>query len=242
MSRKSLLVSLACVVFILTVLGTAAYLLLTHAPTFYQEAAVPPGPARVRDSSAFFEQVHDFLVNDISYQSAWSATFSDRQVNSWFAEEFAHANLASLWPKGVEEPRVAFRGDRVLLGFRYGRGALSTVVSLEARLWLPRREPGVVVEVLSFRAGAVPLAIKVLQDEVTERARRQNVKVLWYRHNGHPAAVVRFQADKREPTVQLRTLELRDGLLAVAGRSLDPEFRPPPAAVPTRPLPKPPAN
>jgi hypothetical protein len=73
----------------------------------------------------------------------------------------------------------------------------------------------------------------VLQDRISAWCRHQNVDVRWYRNEGNPVAILRFQYDRREPTVQLQELELREGSIYLKGRSLDPEFmqapRPPDA-------------
>ena len=57
-------------------------------------------------------------------------------------------------PKGFHSPRVAIDGDRLKLGFRYGEGFWSTVVSVELRVWLVADEVNLMaVEVCDLRAG-----------------------------------------------------------------------------------------
>jgi hypothetical protein len=199
------------------------YALLRHEPNFYRQSAVPPGAARQQQSKAFETQAFD-LYREINNDLDWQAKFTEMQVNSWLAEDFIRSNLAQQLPAGVSEPRIAFRPGRVLLAFRYGDGTWDTVVSVEAKVWVPKQEPNVVaLQIEDLRAGAMPIAVKVLQDELTEGARQQNIDVQWYRHEGKPVAILRFQADRREPSLQLDELEVGDGYLFVKGRSVDPD-------------------
>jgi hypothetical protein len=89
-------------------------------------------------------------------------------------------------------------------------------------MWLAGTEPNVVaVEIQGFRAGAVPISAQSLLERVSEAA-PQNLEVSWYRYNGHPVALLRFQADRKRPTMQLRHLEVQQGKVVIAGGPLDP--------------------
>ena len=56
--------------------GTAATLfaLIRHEPTFYQGAAVPPGPTRTQRSQEFYEEFCE-LISAIGSEREWYATF-----------------------------------------------------------------------------------------------------------------------------------------------------------------------
>ncbi|HMP02462.1 MAG TPA: hypothetical protein PKC45_08190 [Gemmatales bacterium] len=226
--RKTMFLSAVILIGCAGLVGLVAWWLLCHVPHFYREAAAPPGPDRQAASRRFESQLHSFFVNDIRYEAAWQATWDGPELNSWLAEDFVNSNLASLLPAGLTEPRLVFRYDCVLLGFQWEVLGLKGVVNLEFKIWLAPRDPNVIiVQIERFQFGAVPLAIKLLQDEFGERIRQQNVKVLWYRHLGRPTVVLRLQADQREPSIILEALEVADGRLTVKGRSLDPELRGP---------------
>jgi hypothetical protein len=220
-TRKSLLTSLV-ILAVLLVSGLATgYILLRHEPEAYAQAALPPGPDRELKSEEFDRKVMT-LVNDIRCEADWQAEFTESQVNSYLAEDFLRSKPFQL-PQHISDPRVKFRPGQVIIGFRYGEGDLSSVVSLYAKVWLPRAEPNLLaLEIQQLRAGAMPLAVKLFQDELDKLARSQNLDIQWYRHEGNPVAVIRYQADKREPTIMLKELELRAGVLFVKGRTLEP--------------------
>jgi hypothetical protein len=204
-------------------LAVGAYALLTYEPAFYTTAAQVNGPQREQASQDFENQVFA-LISDVASKRLWTFTCTSEQVNAYLVEGFLNSSPAKLFPKQVHDLRVRFEQDEVQIGFKYGHGELQTVISLKVRVWLPQTEPStLVLEVLSVQAGMMPIAIKAVQEDLTEELRTQNIKALWYRKDGHPTAVLRFQADRREPSFHFRRLELRPGQLYIEGITLDPE-------------------
>jgi hypothetical protein len=112
----------------------------------------------------------------------------------------------------------------------------STIVSIDLGVWLAAKEPNVVVlELKGLRAGSLPISAQSLLERISEAARSQALEVTWYRHNGNPVAVLRFQPYQNRPTFQLQRLELGQGTLLITGRSLDPISLP--VSIPTARLP-----
>src|SRR5690606_6366340 len=145
------------------------------------------------------------------------------QINSYFEEGFKTSNLASqVLPEDISDPRVRIEPDRFFLAFRYGQGAWSTVVSLEMRVWLPPVEPNsVALELMSFQVGALPISVQSVLEKVTEVATKNGIALEWYRRNetGNPVALLRFQADRPRPTVQLRSIRFEKGVMLISGRT-----------------------
>ncbi len=228
MSRKSLWISIFILLVLLTALGTSGWYSLKHEPAFYLQADTHRLPDR-RKESRQFEQTFNRFIADVRFERQWQAQWTDQQINCWLVEDFINSNMHQWLPEGIRDPRVQLRGNEICLGLRYGSGEWSAVVSLTLKVWLAPREPNVImVEVQQFRIGSIPLTIKLLQDEVSQRVKDQSIKVHWYRHEGNPVAVVRLQADKREPTYLLQTLQITQGMIHIQGKSLDPELRGPP--------------
>jgi hypothetical protein len=217
-----LFASSAVIVVLVGLTGLTLYVLLRHEPTAYAQAAIAPGPEREQASKACDTKLID-LVNNIRCQPEWEGEFTEHEINSFLAEDFLKSNYIKL-PDDVSDPRITLRDGNVIVGFRYGSGELSSIITVQARVWLPRREPNVVaLEIEQLRSGSLPMAVKFIQDELTEAARKQQIDVQWYRHEGNPVVVLRFQADRREPTFQLRELLVRNGSLFLKGRTHDPD-------------------
>jgi hypothetical protein len=218
MRRRSMLTLIAILIGFGTTIGATFSLMLHHVPTFYREAALAPDHSRALKSRECVQRSIE-LWNDIGNGLPWEKEFVHEHLNAYFQEEDlrASAGLIEL-PDGVRDVRIAFQQDRGQVGFRYGKGWWSSIISVEFRFWLVAQKTNVVaLELINFRAGALPLGTQALLDFITESARQQNIDVTWYRHNGHPVALLQFQANQPRPNTLLRKLELQNGRVIVAG-------------------------
>jgi hypothetical protein len=213
---------------LITLMGGAGGLLLwllAWEPELYARAQIEDAQERLRLSQEFEKRAFD-LVNEIQNEDDWQAEFTEQQVNGWLAEDFVESNLARQMPQGISEPRVAFQPGRLFLAFRYGGSSLSTVVSLQARVWIAPREPNTIaVEIERLRAGVLPIPLSFVQEAITEGSRQHNIDVQWYRREGNPVAIFRLHPDRRDPGIVLRELELGQGTIRLRGLSLDPGIR-----------------
>jgi hypothetical protein len=194
--------------------------LLKRQPEFYAEAPCPDEWDTRERSALLLTRVQD-LKNEIRSRQEWGDTFTAEDLNCFFVENMGRRDgLCSMLPDGLHSPRVAITGDRLKLGFRYGEGFWSTVVWIELRVWLVANEVNVVaVEVCDLRTGSLPLGSQSILDSISEAARESNVEVTWYRRGSNPVGLFRFYADQPQPTSQILALEVKDGTIAVAGRS-----------------------
>jgi hypothetical protein len=218
MRRRSLILLIAILIGLTATGGSALALMLHHVPSFYRGAAIPADENR-SDKSLECIQTSIALWNDVSNGLPWEKEFCQDHLNSYFQEEDTHTSGSIIeLPDGVRDIRVSFDDNRGRIGFRYGTGWFSCIISVEYRFWLVAQKTNVVaLELVSFRAGALPLGTQALLDFITETARQQNIDVTWYRHNGHPVALLQFQANQPRPNTLLRKLELKSGRVVVAG-------------------------
>jgi hypothetical protein len=221
MRRRSFYLAIAIVLFLLGGTGTVLVSLVRYEPAFYLRAAMPPGKERQRLADACTNEFTNQLLDGVFNKRTWEGRFTPEQINSYFAEDFLTKHtLENPLPSGISEPRLSLAEDRIRLGFRYGTGLWSTVVSLDLRVWLVVKEPNVVaLEFESVHAGALPISAQSILERVTAVAQQQNIEVNWYRRVGHPVVLLRFAGSN--PMSLLELLELRPGMLRVKGRSLD---------------------
>jgi hypothetical protein len=194
--------------------------LLRCEPEFYTAAACPGDYDTREKASRVLTRLQD-LKTDIRTKGEWGETFTAEELNCFFAEMMTgNGSFASLLPQGFHSPRIAFEGDRVKLGFRYGEGFWSTVIWIELRTWLVADEVNLMgVEVCDLRAGRLGVGTQTVLDSIAESARGSNIDVTWYRHNGNPVGLFRFFSDQPQAPSQVLTLETRDGKVVVAGRT-----------------------
>ena len=223
MSRKSLFLTSLIVVVLAAGIGAGLWLLFRHEPDFYVRAAVPSGQQRTQWNDEFESKFFNSLLGGIVNLHDWGADFTQEQINSYLAQDYLtkHSTENPL-PEGISEPRIVFEPDHLRLGFRYGVGPWNTVVSLKLRVWLVARELNTVaLEVESLRAGALPISAESLLQRIADFVHRKDIDPIWYRRNGHPVLIVRFQADRTPQTFQLQRLDLEGGITHISGRSLE---------------------
>jgi hypothetical protein len=209
-----------------TVIGTLV-LLTRHEPAFYKRTGVPVGKQR-HDISLHFVQRAAGLLNSIQAGGTpdsgnWNTQFTEEEVNSFLEEDFLPSLADKLLPEGVSDPRIAFEQDRLRLGFRYGSGLWSTIISIDFRVWLAQKEPNVVVlQLKGVHAGSLPISAQSLLENISGALRPYGIQAAWYRHQGNPTAVLKFQSDQLRPTWQLLQLDLKPGMLTIVGHSNEP--------------------
>jgi hypothetical protein len=243
MRRKRVLLSLGGLLLLIAGIGLCIGLVVRHVPNFYRQRAIPPGKARVDQSEAFLKTFIFKLMDGIDNgRKSWEATFTEEQINSFFAEDMLKPAFAEKlqFPDTISNPRVALGPDSIRIGFRYGSASLSTIISINAKVWLAPKDINVVaVELDGLHAGALPISAQSVLDQISEIARRRNIEVTWYRNKGNPVALLRFQGDRRQPTVRLTQLKVSEGQITFGGASTDQTRRiispPAPTAVQCQP-------
>jgi hypothetical protein len=219
-------------------------LMLRHEPEFYRRAAIPAGHRR-------FEISHNFLADLLNFYGAfkgadpWKFEFTQEKLNSYFDEHFASLGDEQDWfgQLGISNLRVEFNEKQIRLGFRYSPlkaidkdsaatsdlkdrnnvDPWSTVLSYDLKVWLVPSEMNVLaIEIERRRAGALPIPNQHIFQELKDLGRRHHIDIDWYRHNGNPVAIVKFQGEKPRPDSQLRRLEISPGKLELQGTPFDP--------------------
>jgi hypothetical protein len=76
------------------------------------------------------------------------------------------------------------------------------------------------VEVCELRAGQLGVGSQSVLDSIGDAARASNIEVTWYRYNGNPVGLFQFFPDQPRPASQVRTLEVQEGKIVIAGQSI----------------------
>lgn len=218
--RRPLILAIGLLVLIVSAAVTVLAYVVKREPSFYTQAAPPADYDTREKASRLLTRVQE-LKNDIRTKGDWGDTFTTEELNCFFAEMMGqNGTFAGMMPKGFHSPRIAVVDDRLKIGFRYGRGFWSTVVSIELRVWLVADEINLMaVEVCDLRAGRLGVGAQSILDAIGETARESNIDVTWYRHNGNPVGLFRFFPDQPQPVSQVLTLEVSSGKIVLAGRS-----------------------
>lgn len=201
-------------------IGGGLFLAMKTRPDFYDAATIDESDERRLDSERCERNALSLLNMLSNGDSNWGSTFTANQVNSYFQEDYFKVGGDQNLPDGFTAPRVEMQDGVIRVGCRYGTGFLSTVVSLELKVWLIANEVNMVgLEVVRLRAGSLPISPRWMMEPVAEKARKENIDLNWYRRDGNPVAVFRLQANQIRPTFQIQRLELQKDQLVIVGQS-----------------------
>jgi hypothetical protein len=210
---------LALVVVAATGIG-AAYVALRQVRPFYEQALALDS-ATLNEGGRELETRASALYSDAHKPGQWRAVFTADQINGWMATRLTDGHDHIL-PKGIELPRVAIGSDTFTLGFRAQHGGIVTVVSADASA-LVTESGQIAVRLISVQAGALPVPVLEVADEISKACQALSLPVRWTEEEGQPVALVDLRqgggGEKHELFVD--AIELRDGSLYVAGHTED---------------------
>ena len=228
MRRKRLLISVGLIFGFLLMVLVGLIVMVKREPSFYHQASMADSPERVAQSNSFISEFGDLRNSLVNFEPNWEVEFTNEQLNAYFQEHYYQQGGDENLPDGWHAPRVKLEDGKIRIGIRYGQGIFSTILSLEIRFWLvPNQTNVLAMEIVSFQAGSLPISTGTLLDQISAAARREHIDVTWYRKDGHPVALMKFQSDLTRPTFQFSRVELQEGKVIIAGRDADRQTPPP---------------
>jgi hypothetical protein len=204
--------SVVVVALVVAAVGTAYYAAQQVRP-FYQQA-LNIKPEVLERGSRELESRATALYSDARRIGQWQALFTSEQINGWLATQLAQ-NANGELPKSIRDPRIAIANDVLTLGFRTSSGGVETVISADAAVSLTD-DGAVAIQLIAVRAGALPLPVLQLADELADACQKLNLPVRWTRQDSKPVALVEIQS--REP-IYVDAIKLNEGQLYVAGHT-----------------------
>jgi hypothetical protein len=209
---------------LLFAIGAATVLLcafLQYQPTFYRGARNPDGDERAIQSGEFAHRYSSLMAHVDEQDPDWQEVFMTEQINAFLRDDFLKSSGgANKLPDGFQDLRVQVEEGKLRLGCRYEHGLASTVLSIEAKVWLVEGEVNQIgVELSNLRAGAFPVSRQIILDYISEAAARSHIEVAWRYDDDNPVAILRLQADPARPAIQVQRFELHAGSILIAGRS-----------------------
>ncbi|MEX2092328.1 MAG: hypothetical protein WD971_06605 [Pirellulales bacterium] len=217
--RRIVVIALLAVTSLVAAALGGVYVAMGRARPFYVQA-LQLDLQTLEVGSRELESRATALYSEARQPGEWRAAFTADQINGWLALKLAevYANAVS---DGISEPRVAIGDDRLTLGFRARRGGLETVVSADASVMLTD-DGDVAIRLLSVHAGALPLPVMQVADDVSQACQKLSLPVRWTQDNGQPVALVDVNQNSGKQAKQLfiDAVELRDGAIYLAGHTV----------------------
>lgn len=215
--RIAIVSALIVTALVAAILGGAYYAARQVCP-FYEEA-LRIEPEVLERGSQELESRATALYSDAKQIGHWQALFTVEQINGWLAMQLANDKGNEL-PGDMRDPRVAISKDLFTLGFRTTSGGVETVISVDASVLLTE-EGDIGIRLMSVRAGALPLPIMQLADELATACKKLKLPVRWTQQKGRPIAIVPIasHATTKDREFFIDTIELRKGEMYVAGHT-----------------------
>jgi len=188
---------------------------------WYEEARKTQ-PAAAAEAGREMEKRVLALATDVKRpDDRWEAIFSDQQINGWLAVDLVE-KYPDLLPPKLKDPRVAISPGGAKIGCRYESSRMHAVVHMAADVYLTDEPNVVAVHIRKARAGAVPLPLQRVLDQVTKIARNKRIPIRWVEQDGAPVALITMpeRHEEIEGVLRLETLQLDEGEVYVSGRTL----------------------
>jgi hypothetical protein len=170
------------------------YIAVQHEPTFYRQALDLPRAELEKGSDHMLRNIAA-IENAMNTPGRWQTTITAEEINGWLAVDMVN-NHPQLLPDSLRDPRVAIRENEVILGCRYERGGVTSVLSLTLQPCMP--EPNVVaLRIVRARAGAIPIALKPVTDGITNAVSdlRKGICLEWRQSGNAPVALLSPEDD-----------------------------------------------
>ncbi len=216
--RRQFLALLAATSCLLVIVGVALYVAARHEPAFYRRGEIASAAERRQLAEDFLRCSSD-VYNLMANGKPWALNNTQNQLNGYLQDEISASGGLFSYPENVTDPRIEFDADRIRIGFRYGVGTWTAVVSVDLRTWLVAKEANTIaLELCGLSVGGLPFGSHALMEYVTDAAREWNADVTWYRNGSNPIALIRLQANQNRPTLQMRRFEITDGQVHIHGK------------------------
>jgi len=212
----------------ITIALALIYRAAQHEPEFYQQALNVESTRQVEAGEQLEQHVLE-LHNNARRQGRWEAEFTEAEINGWLASDLPD-KFPGLLPRGVIDPRVAIDPEAVQIACRYKNGKVNSVISFSLGISLTTESNTLAVRVSKVRAGALPVPLTRFLGNISAAAGKADIPLRWSQTNGDPVALVTVphqHEDYAHREVYVESIELRDGVVYLAGRT---EERPAPPA------------
>jgi uncharacterized protein YpmS len=208
---------LTVAVLVVGLIGGAYYASRQVRPFYRQALAIEPEV--LKRGSRELESRATALYSDARQQGQWHALFTAEQINGWLATQLASKENDTL-PKNIRDPRVAIADDVLTLGFTTINGSVETIISVDASVFLTA-EGDVAIRLLSVKAGALPLPVMQIADQLATACNKLSLPVRWTQQQGEPVALVELHSadSSNKHEFHIDTIDLGDSELYVSGHT-----------------------
>ncbi len=215
------------------VIGGAAggiYLLLQMAkvePDFYRAALQVDPQIQKKNGSEMETRILD-LRNSVLIADAWSASFSETQINGWLAWDL-QKKFPKLIPREVTDPQLVIEDQSVTIAFHCTAKPFRGVAIIEADIFLTGILNQLGIRIKSIRSGMIPVPIAAFANQITAQAKKSGFDIQWKNEGSDTVAIIDLPDAMIKPNdggsyIELETLEIVKGRISIGGVTHPPDF------------------
>ena len=210
---------------VLLVLAAVLMYRATHGgPRFYAQALTVPRDQLQAASEEFLQQVTT-LASDVQINDHWHTAFSEEQINGWLAVDVP-ANYPDALPSELSDPRVKIRNNEATIACRWKSAKMDTVVSLTVDVYVSRPNE-VAIRFRRASVGQLSVPLGQILQHIETASGSLSMPTVWRQQEGDPVLVLMLHESESvaDGANVLQAIELRDGLLLLAGGQHSPVVR-----------------
>lgn len=160
-------------------LAGAIWIGVTHTPGWYRPACVTADDYRIirNELPSFGSAIGAYLERGQPFR----IELTDAQINRWLAARGQiWPSLRRVLPAEIQDPVIAFEPGRILVGARYEKNGVSTVLSLATTLEVEGSGSAIAVRLGGVYAGLLPVP-QMLVEPVARKALTRAIRSSWPR-------------------------------------------------------------
>lgn len=223
MTRRQLLRLIAYgfvgILLVFLLLIYSLYLSAQRPPAFYKESLEIAHEILETRSLAMVEKSRELDVAVKKVDKPWETTFSDGELNGYFAVEATKPG-AKILPNDVHDLRVRITPNQIDLACGIERGPLAGILHLTLGITLP--EPNTLkIRIRNARIGRLPISKELAGNVMVEALEKQGRTVIRAHEEGDPTLTIpldlKYGKDQR---INLNELRLDDRTLRISGETM----------------------
>lgn len=195
-------------------------------PEFYRKALLVDEKLQQKFGSEMERKILD-LRNSVLLGEAWSAEFTEDQINGWLAWDMKE-KFPDLVPPEISDPRIAVENQSMKLAFRCSVKPFRGVAIIEADVFMTGVVNQLGIRIKSVHSGKIPVPVAAFADQISEQLNRSGIEIEWDTEEDDPVAIVQLPDELIKPQggsyIELQQIVVGTQEISLSGVTHDPDF------------------
>ena len=195
-------------------------------PEFYRQLMQADQQLQKRNGSEMERKILD-LRNSVMISDAWSATFTQDEINGWFAYDLKE-KFPDLIPPEVIDPRLVTKEESLTLAFRCIAKPFRGIAIIEADVFMTGVVNQVGIRIKSVHSGKIPLPLAAFAVQISTQLGKSGIEIEWNTEEDDPIAILQLPDALVKPDsggyIELQEIKISTGEVSLLGITHPPDF------------------